>query len=105
MVSSFLPEKSSSSPAFISVGLDMRAMSIGSGVGSKDSSSSLVISMSRSGTGLGVSSGRVEMVIGRGSSAAGDSCCGGTFGFLQVLCILFSPLQMGCLFLVDEILS
>ena len=63
--------------------------------GSKDSSSSsLVISMSGSRTGSGVGSGRVEMVIDKGSSAAGDSHHGGTFGLLQGLCILLSPLSL-----------
>ena len=39
--------------------------------------------MSGSGTGSGDGLGRVVMVIGRGSNAAGDSCHGGTFEFLQ----------------------
>ena len=95
MASSFLPEKSFGSPALISVGLDIRATSIQlSSVGSKVSSSSLVISMSGSGIGSGVGLGRVEMVIGRGANAAGDSCCDGTFEFLQGLCILLSPLSL-----------
>ena len=36
-------------------------------------------------------SGGVEMVMGKGSSAAGNSCHGGMFEFLQVLYILLSP--------------
>ena len=65
------------------------------GVGSKASllSSSLVISMSRSGGGAFVSSGRVEIELGRGSNAAGDSCCDGTFKCLQELCIPLSVLS------------
>ena len=96
VVSSFFLEKSSGRPVFISAGLDIRAMFLGCSIaGSKDSSSSsLVISMSGSRTGSGVDSGRVVMVMGKGSSAAGDSCCGGTFRFLQVLCILLSPLSL-----------
>ena len=45
--------------------------------------------MSGSRTGSVDGSGRVEMV--RGSNAAGDSRHGGTFIFLQGLCILLSP--------------
>ena len=83
VVSLFFPEKSSGRLALISVGLDIRAMSMWlSLAGSKDSSSSLVISISGSGTGLGVSSGRVEMEMGKGSNAAGNSHCGRTFKFL-----------------------
>ena len=41
--------------------------------------------------GLGVGSGKEEIVMGRGSRAAGDSCCGRTFEFLQGLCILLCP--------------
>ena len=55
------------------------------------SSLSLVKVMSGSGTGSKDSSGRVEMVMARGSSAAGDSRRGGTFEFLQGLCSLLSP--------------
>ena len=44
-----------------------------------------------SGTGSKDGLGRVEMEMGRGSNAAGDSCHGGTFKFLQGLCILLSP--------------
>ena len=65
-----------------------------SSVGSKVSSLSLVISMSGSGTGSEDSSGRVVMGMGRGSNAAGNSRCGGTFGFLQGLCTLLSPLPL-----------
>ena len=55
MASSFFPEKSSRSLSFISVGFNIRAMSIGcSGAGAKDSSSSLVISISGSRIGLGL---------------------------------------------------
>ena len=43
------------------------------------------------GTGSKDSLGRVEMVIARGSDAAGDSRRGRTFEFLQGLCILLSP--------------
>ena len=39
--------------------------------------------MSGSGTGSVGGSGRVEMEVARGSSAAGDSCCGGTFVFVK----------------------
>ena len=49
----------------------------------------LVKVTSGSGTGSVGDSGRVEMV--RGSSAAVDSCRGGTFRFLQGLCILLFP--------------
>ena len=47
------------------------------------------------------------MEIGRGSSAAGDSCCDRTFKFLQVLYIPLCALslQMGFLFPGSEILS
>ena len=49
---------------------------------------------------------RVEMEMGRGSNAAGDSHCGGMFGFLQGLCILLSPVPLGDLLSqVNEILS
>ena len=47
--------------------------------------------ISGSGTGSKDSSGRVEMVITRGSNAAGDSHRGRTFEFLQGLCILLCP--------------
>ena len=50
-----------------------------------------MISISGSGTGSKDGSGRVEMVMGRGSNAAGDSCHGRTFEFLQGLYILLSP--------------
>ena len=64
-------------------------------VGSKVSSSlSLVISISGSGMGSELGSGRVVMVMGRGSNAAGDSCHGRMFRFLQGLCILLSPLSL-----------
>ena len=33
------------------------------------------------------------MVMDKGSSAAGNSCCGRTFKLLQGLCILLSPLS------------
>ena len=65
-----------------------------SSVGSKVSSSSLVISMSGSRTGSEVGSGRVEIVMGRGSNTAGDSCHGEMFEFLQGLCIHLSPLSL-----------
>ena len=65
-----------------------------SSVGSKVSSLSLVISMLGSGTGSEVGSGRVEMVMGRGSNAASNSHCGRTFELLQGLCILLSPLSL-----------
>ena len=92
MASSFFPEKSSGSPALNSVGLDMRATSMQlSLAGSKVSSSSLVISMSGSGTGSILGLGRVEVVMGRGSNAAGDSHRGRMFKFLQGLCTLLSP--------------
>ena len=55
------------------------------------SSLSLVKVMSGSGTGSKDGLGRVEMVIARGSSVAGDSRCSGTFKLLQGLCILLSP--------------
>ena len=47
--------------------------------------------MSGSGTGSEDGLGRVEMVMGRGSNAAGDSHHGRMFEFLQGLCILLSP--------------
>ena len=47
--------------------------------------------MSGSGTGSVDGSGRVEMEMVRGSNAAGDLRHGGTFEFLQGLCILLSP--------------
>ena len=47
--------------------------------------------MSGSRTGSGDGSGRVEIVMGRGSNGAGDSRHGETFKFLQGLCILLSP--------------
>ena len=50
-----------------------------------------MISISRSGIGLGVGSGRVEMVMGKGVNAAGDSRHDGTFKFLQELCIPLCP--------------
>ena len=52
---------------------------------------SLVKVMSGSGTGSVGGSGRVEVEMVRGSSAAGDSRRGGTFEFLQGLCILLFP--------------
>ena len=96
VASLFLPEKSSGSPALYSVGLDIRATSIWlSSASSKASSSlSLVISMLGSGTGSELGLGRVEMVMGRGSNAADDSCCGRTFEFLQGLYILLSSLSL-----------
>ena len=46
------------------------------------------------------------MEMGKGSSAAGNSCHGRTFGLLQALCILLSPLSLdGLPVPVDEILS
>ena len=66
-----------------------------SSAGSKVSSLlSLVISMWRSGMGSKLGSGRVKMVMGQGSNVAGDSHHGGTFEFLQGLCILLSPLSL-----------
>ena len=53
-----------------------------------------MITISGSGTGSEDGSGRVEIVMGRGSNAAGDSCCGRTFEFLHGLCILLSPLSL-----------
>ena len=96
VASSFFPEKSSGSPALNSVGLDIWAISMWlSSAGSKVSSSlSLVISISGSGMGSKLGSGRVEMEMGRGSNAAGDSHHGGTFKLLQGLCILLSPLSL-----------
>ena len=85
-----------------SVGVDIRATSMRlSSVGSKVSSLSLVISMAGSGTDSKVGLGRVEIVMGRGSSAAGDSCCGRTFKFLQGLYILLSPPSLGELLVID----
>ena len=46
--------------------------------------------MSGSGIGSVGGSGRVEMEMARGSSAAGDSRHGETFESLQGLCILLS---------------
>ena len=63
--------------------------------GSKVSSLSLVISMLESRMGSEVGLGRVEMEMGRGSNAAGDSHHGRTFGFIQGLCILLSPISLG----------
>ena len=93
VASSFLPEKSSGSPALNSVGLDIWAMSIRSSIaGSKVSSSlSLVKVMSGFRTGSVDGSGRVEMEMVRGSSAVGDSRRDRTFEFLQGLCILLFP--------------
>ena len=45
--------------------------------------------------GSKVGLGRVEMEMGRGFNAAGDSHHGGTFGFLQELYILLSPVSLG----------
>ena len=93
VVSSFFPEKSFRRPALILLGLDIKATSMWlSLVGSKVSSSLLLV-ISISGTGIGsvVGSGRVEIVTGRGSNAAGDSHHGGTFEFLQGPCIPLSP--------------
>ena len=89
----FFPEKSSGSPALNSVALDIRATSMQlSSAGFYISSLlSLVITMLGSGTGSEDGSGRVVMVMGRGSNAAGNSHHGGTFEFLQELCILLSP--------------
>ena len=94
MASSFFPEKSSGSPALISLGLDIVATSSSSLAGLKASSLSLVISMPGSETGSTVGSGRVEIVMGRGSNAAGDSHHGRIFRFLQGLYILLSPLSL-----------
>ena len=93
VASSFFPEKSSGSPALDLVGLDIRATSMQlSSAGLYVSSLlSLVKVMSGSRTGSKDCSGRVEMVIVRGSSAAGNLCHGGMFEFLQGLCILLSP--------------
>ena len=93
MVPLFFPEKSFGSPALNSVGLDIVANSSRlSSVGSYVSSSlSLVITILGSGTGSTDGSGRVEMEMGRGSNAAGNSRHGGMFEFLQGLCILLSP--------------
>ena len=90
MASSFFPEKVSGSPALNSVGPVIRATSMRlSLVGLKVSSSlSLVITISGSGMGSELGLGRVKMEMGRGSNAAGDSHCDGTFKFLQGLCIL-----------------
>ena len=102
MALSFFPEKSSGSPTLYSVGLDMRATSMQlSSVGLKVSFSlSLVISISGSRTGSKLGSGRVEIVIGRGSNAAGDSRHDGTFEFLQGLCILLSPPSLDGLLII-----
>ena len=96
MAYSFFPEKSSGSPALYFVGVVIRATSMQlSSAGSKVSSSlSLVISILGSGMGSKLGLGRVVMVMGRGSNAAGNSHCGGTFKFLQGLCILLSPLSL-----------
>ena len=92
MALSFFPEKSSGSPTLILVGLDIRATSMWlSSACSKVSSSSLVISMSGSGIGSEAGLGRVEIMMGRGSNATGDSHHGRMFKFLQGLCILPSP--------------
>ena len=69
MSSLFLPKKYSGSLAFSLAGLK--------------GSSLLMILMSGSGTGALAGSGRAEMVIGKGSSAAGNSCCDRMFEFLQ----------------------
>ena len=88
-MSSFLPEKSSGGPAFISLVCSVAILSLGGrGVGSKVSPSSLVILMSRSGTEVGDCSGIVVMVRRRGSSGPGDECHGMIFKSLQGLCIL-----------------
>ena len=93
MALSFFPEKSSGSPALNLVGLDIRATSMQlSSAGSYVSSLlSLVKVMLGSRTGSEDILGRVEMVMARGSNAAGDSRRGGMFEFLQGLCILLSP--------------
>ena len=64
-----------------------------SGTGLKGSSSSLMILMSGSGTGALAGSGRAEMVIGKGSSTAGNSHCDRMFEFLQALCIPLSTVS------------
>ena len=95
VASSFLLERFSGRLALISVGLDIRATSMQlSSAGSKVSSSSQGISMSGSRIGSEAGLGRVEIVMGRGSNAAGDSHHGRTFGFLQGICILLSPLSL-----------
>ena len=96
MVSSLFPEKFSGSPALYLVGPVIRATSMWlPSAGSKVSSLlSLVITISGSGAGSKLGLGRVVMVMGRGSNAAGDSCHGGMFEFLQGLCILLSPLSL-----------
>ena len=93
VASLFFPEKSSGSPALNSVGLDIGASSMGWSLAGWycSSSLSLVIVILGSETGLGNCSGRVEIEMDRGSNAAGDSHHGGTFKFLQGLCILLSP--------------
>ena len=106
MVSSFFPEKSSGSLAFISAGLAVvlaTSMSGCLGAGSKGSSSSLVISILGSGVGMLVGSGREEMVIGRGSSAVGDSYHDRTFDSSRHYVFPCLPsLQMGFLFPGDD---
>ena len=90
MASSFLPEKSSGSLAFMSPGLVVvlaTSMSGCSGVGLKDSSSSLVILILVSGTGAVVGSGKVEVVMDRGSSAVDNSHHDRMLEFLQALYI------------------
>ena len=97
VASSFLQEKSSESPAFISVGLTVVLATATSMLGCLSAgsklSSSLVISMSGSGVGAFVGSRRVEMEIGRGSNAAGNSHYDGMFKFLQALFIPLSVLS------------
>ena len=97
MASSFFPEKSSGSPALNLVGADIGATSMRlSSAGLKVSSSlSLAISILGSGMGSKLGSGRVVMVMGGGSNAAGNSCRSGTFRFLQGLYILLSPVSLG----------
>ena len=71
-------------------------------VDAKDSSSSLASSMLGLGMEAWVCLWIDIMVRGRGSSTAGNSCCGGTFKFLQVLCILQSLLSpIGLSFLCE----
>ena len=83
VVLSLFPETFSGSPALNSMGVIIRAASMQlSSAGSKVSSLLLVISISRSGTGSVLGLGRVEMEMGKGSSAAGDSRHGRTFKFL-----------------------
>ena len=93
MVSTILPEKSSGSLAFISVGLVVVPSMLFKGCWAGAKCSSLVILMLGSGMEVVVGSGRVEMEMGRGSSAADDSCHGRIFGFLQTLYILLSSLS------------